>query len=35
MVMIYRYDSKTGFLGVLVLSMSFKDRPLSGPADHV
>ena len=32
---IYRYGSRTGFLGVLVPSVSVKDRPLSGPADHV
>ena len=29
MVMIYRYGSRTGFLVVLVLSVSIKDRPLS------
>ena len=33
--MIYRYGSRTGFLGVLVPSVSVKDHPLSGPADHV
>ena len=33
--MMYRYGSRTGFLGVLVPSVSVKDRPLSGPADHV
>ena len=33
--MIYRYGSRTGILGVLVPSVSVKDRPLSGPADHV
>ena len=32
---IYRYGSRTGFLGALVPSVSVKDRPLSGPADHV
>ena len=29
MVMIYRYGSRTGFLIVLVQSVSIKDRPLS------
>ena len=33
--MIYRDGSRTGFLGVLVPSVSVKDHPLSGPADHV
>ena len=35
MMRIHRNDSRTGFLGVLVPSVSVKDRPLSGPADHV
>ena len=34
-MMMYRYGSRTGFLGVLVPSVSVKDRPLSGPSDHV
>ena len=29
MMMIYRYGSRTGFLGVLVPSVSIKDRSLS------
>ena len=33
--MIYRYDSRTGFLGVLVPSVSVKDHTIVGPADHV
>ena len=33
--MIYRYGSRTGFLGVLVPSMSVKDCTVVGPADHV
>ena len=35
MMMVYRYDSRTGFLGVLVTSVSVKDRTVVGPADHV
>ena len=35
MMMRYRYGNRTGFLGVLVPSVSVEDRPLSGPADHV
>ena len=35
MVMIYRYGSRTGFLGVLVPSKSVKNRTVVGPADHV
>ena len=35
MMMIYRYGSRTGFLGVLVPSVSIKDRIVVGPADHV
>ena len=35
MMMIFRYGSKTGFLGVLVPSVSVKDRTVVGPADHV
>ena len=35
MMRICRYGSKTGFLGVLVLSESVKDRTVVGPADHV
>ena len=35
MMMIYRYGSRTGFLGVLAPSMSVKDRTVVGPADHV
>ena len=34
-MMIYRYDSRTGFLGVLVPSVSVKDCTIVGPADHV
>ena len=35
MRMIYRYGSRTGFLGVLVPSVSVKDHTIVGPADHV
>ena len=35
MVMIYRYGSRTGFLGALAPSESIKDRTVVGPADHV
>ena len=35
MVMIYMYDRRTGFLGVLVPSVSVKDRTVVGPADHI
>ena len=35
MMVIYRYGSRTGFLGVLVPSMSIKDRTIVGPGDHV
>jgi len=35
MMRICRYDSRTGFLGVLVPSESVKDRTVVGPADHV
>ena len=35
MVMIYRYGSRTGFLGVLAPFVSIKDRTVVGPADHV
>ena len=31
MMRIYRYGSRTGFLGILVPSVSVKDRSLSGP----
>ena len=31
MMRIHRYGSRTWFLGVLVPSVSVKDRPLSGP----
>ena len=34
-MMMYRYGSRTGFLGVLVPSESVKDRTVVGPADHV
>ena len=34
-MMMYRYGSRTGFLGVLVPSVSVKDRAVVGPADHV
>ena len=33
-MMMYRYGSRTGFLGVLVPSVSVKDRAVVGPADH-
>ena len=33
MMRIYRYGSRTVFLGVLVPSVSVKDRPLSDPVD--
>ena len=35
MWIIYRYDSRTGFLGVLAPSESIEDRTVVGPADHV
>ena len=35
MMRIYRYGSRTGFLGVLVPSVSVKDRTVVGPANHV
>ena len=34
-MMIFRYGSRTGFLGVLVPSVSVKDRTIVGSADHV
>ena len=34
-MMMYRYGSRTGFLGVLVPSESVKDRTVVGTADHV
>jgi hypothetical protein len=34
-MMIFRYGSRTGFLGVLVSSVSVKDRTVVSPADHV
>ena len=34
-MMMFRYGSKTGFLGVLVPSVSVKDRAVVGLADHV
>ena len=34
MVMICRYGNRTGFLGVLVPSVSIKDRTIVGPVDH-
>ena len=35
MMRIYRYGNRIGFLGVLVSSVSVKDRSIVGPADHV
>ena len=35
MMMIFRYGSRTGFLGALAPSESVKDRTVVGPADHV
>ena len=35
MMLMYRYSSRTGFLGVLAPSVSVKDRLLSGPVDRV
>ena len=35
MMMRYRYGSRTGFLGVLVPSVSIKDCTVVGPGDHV
>ena len=35
MMMVYRYGSRTGLLGVLVPSVSVKDRTVVGPGDHV
>ena len=35
MMMRYRYDNRTGFLGVLAPSESIEDRTVVGPADHV
>ena len=34
MMRICRYGSRTGFLGVLVPSVSIKDRTVVGPVDH-
>ena len=34
-MMMYRYGSRTVFLGVLVPSVSIKDRTVVGPGDHV
>ena len=34
-MMMYRYDSRIEFLGVLVPSVSVKDRAVVGPADPV
>ena len=34
-LMMYRYGSRIGFLGVLVPSVSVKDRAVVDPADHV
>ena len=34
MMMMYRYGSRTGFLGVLVPSVSIKDRSVVGCADR-
>ena len=34
MMTMYRYGSRTGFLGVLVPSVSIKDRTVVGPVDH-
>ena len=34
-MMMYRYGSRTGFLGVLVPSVSVKDQDVVGPADHI
>ena len=35
MMRIHRNGSRIGFLGVLVPSVSIKDRTVVGPADHV
>ena len=35
MMRIHRNGSRTGFLGVLVPSVSIKDRTVVGPGDHV
>ena len=35
MLMMYRYGSMTGFLGVLAPSESVKDRTVVGHANHV
>ena len=35
MMLMYRYGSRTEFLGVLAPSVSVKDRTVVGPADHV
>ena len=35
MLMIYRYGSRTEFLGILAPSISNKDRTIVGPTDHV
>ena len=35
MLMMYRYGSRTGFLGVLAPSVSIEDRTVVGPVDHV
>ena len=34
MMMIFRYGSRTGFLGVLAPSVSIKDRSVVGRADR-
>ena len=34
-MMMYRYGSRTGFLSVLVPSVSVNDRAVVDPADHV
>ena len=35
MLMMIRYGSRTGFLGVLASSVSIKDYTVVGPTDHV
>ena len=35
MMMVYRYGSRKGLLGVLAPSVSIEDRTIVGPTDHV
>jgi hypothetical protein len=35
MMMVYRYGSRTRFLGVLAPFVSIEDRTVVGPVDHI